>query len=279
MFQSIALPYIGFYLASVGYRVMVQFLITKSNLRDCVPTLGNLVLNALLGGGRLESVNLPLWYLHCYFLAAMIFYLIVKYNSIPTQFLLVCGLVLITCPFQSVVTGRPPFHINVLPAALVYLIVGYWFHWFLEYKEEMLKKVSRASLFLLAFVLLLAGYRTRVGGAISAIGSEVHFISSFLSIYGYVAFSMALGRCRILECLGKRSLFILGVHPILGEWVYRFINMAVPELNEKLLCIPACTIIVIGSYLLGEIWYLLWAKILIFLKRVVSSGRIGNNAH
>lgn len=118
-------------------------------------------------------------------------------------------LFLITIPFQTVVPGRPIFHINVLPAALVYMIIGYG-------TSQLFKIRNNKIHFSFGILLVFVGWfmsRT-YGGNIAQIGSLYYYFESICTILGFLVIANNLDRIKILEYFGKRSLFILGLHSL-----------------------------------------------------------------
>lgn len=80
----------------------------------------------ILGGGDLEKINLPLWFLELFFITKICYYLL-RYLKRKSRVLygILCLIIFVgTIPYQSMVTGRPAFHINVLPAGLGFMIMG-----------------------------------------------------------------------------------------------------------------------------------------------------------
>lgn len=126
-------------------------------------------------------------------------------------------LIFITIPFQTAVPGRPVFHINVLPAALVYMLLGYGIHMLIDVKSN---KIHISHGILLIFV----GWRmsNTYGGAISQIGNLCYFFESFCTIIGILILVTRAKKILFLEYIGERSLFIMGLHALVFQWATEF---------------------------------------------------------
>ncbi len=77
----------------------------------------------------MEKINLPLWFLKLFFITKICYYLL-RYLKRKSRVLygILCLIIFVgTIPYQSMVTGRPAFHINVLPAGLGFMIMGSFF--------------------------------------------------------------------------------------------------------------------------------------------------------
>lgn len=166
-----------------------------------------------LSGGYLTKVpinNFPLWFLPLLFISYIAFYFLVKVTNRKLLIAITLLIAFVTIPFQSVLVDRPAFHINVLPAALVYMLVGYIFH---LYKEEYdLEKINSS---LLGVFLLICGYviSLKYNGTINHINSYVYFIGSIITIYGYYMLALESSN-KILIYVGRNSLYIFALHQL-----------------------------------------------------------------
>ena len=206
------LPYTVFWCVSLIYTQAVSLITTQGfgefGFRQ--------IRGFLLGGQYLaeSSDNFPLWYLQLFFIAIVCFEWLLR--TFRKRELLAAGilLALTTIPVQTWLPGRPAFHINILPAALVFMLMGYGTRSLLENKPALDKWKGN---FLLGLVLVAVGavlsmpFDTNVS-EIKRIG---YFFGAICSIWGFYMMGGFLSRFRILQYLGESSLYILGLHSLL----------------------------------------------------------------
>lgn len=165
----------------------------------------------LLGGHWLAdySNNFPLWYFQLFFIASIMFEFIIRYFDRILKTVSFFALFFITIPFQTLLPGRPVFHINVLPAALTFMLMGYFLHWFIDKNAEHLN-----ANICFAALLLLIGWKfsTLHYGDISHIKSIWYFVGAFCTICGYYIICGYLPQCIAISYIGKNTRYILGLH-------------------------------------------------------------------
>ncbi len=171
-----------------------------------------------LSGGYLNSIplyNFPLWFLPHMFLADIIFYAVRQGLSAMkgekerkvTSFVLTVILVAVTVPVQRLIPGRPALHINILPASLAFMLLGFLPSFFP--KEKLGKWLYPAAL-----PLIFAGYilcSLNGGGNISNILSPLYYVSAMCSIAGFFSLAKRI-ESPLLEYMGRNTMTFLGMH-------------------------------------------------------------------
>ncbi len=173
--KHILLPYFILLTISILFTVTISSYIYTGHFFmihfDLVETLKAY----FLSGGFLNKIpcqNFPLWYLPTFFIVTIIFDLFVRNRKVAKFLpLIVLILIAITVPFQMLIPGRPAFHINVLPAALVFMGLGYLFNKYI--KDEKMPD-------LLAYVCLTIGILIAAlnGGNISEINNLIYYVGA-----------------------------------------------------------------------------------------------------
>lgn len=166
----------------------------------------NYILGLFLGGHWLAdfSINFPIWYFQLYFIASIVFEALIRQLNVKMKLVVFVFLVVITIPFQNYLYGRPPFHINVLPAALVCLLVVGW-------------KIS--SLYY---------------GNIAAIGNNLYYLGALSTILGlyYVTYAIRNEYMQnILSYIGTKTQWILGLHILASHSAFTFTNFILETLG------------------------------------------------
>lgn len=169
-----------------------------------------------LSGGYMEKIpinNFPLWFLPLLFLACVLFYPITKIKDKKIVLTLAILVSILTIPYQLIVTGRPAWHINVLPVAIFYMIIGYLFYIYSE--RDIIKKFYRT---LMAMMLLVSGFIvfSLVGsdGGVAHITSYWYYIGSLLTVMGFYIFSRS-SKNRFLRYLGRNSLYFFSLQALI----------------------------------------------------------------
>lgn len=205
---SSLLPYVIFWVISVFLYNNIFYLATAHKF---APSLGIKEVKGLLFGGHWladHSNNFPLWYLQLYFIAIILFEVLVRY--LHPLFLWIAFFLIsyVTIPFQNLLPGRPIFHINVLPMALSFLLVGYAFQWMLK-KIKMLDELTNR--YAVGGTLILFGFLMSMkhGGYISQINSYLYISGAICTIIGFYILSNIFVKCKLLQNIGKNSLYIL----------------------------------------------------------------------
>lgn len=205
--RSVLVPYLVFFGISVMYAELAA-------ARDggFFPLTVNHLKALLLGGNDFSQYcnNSPLWYLYLYFLASIVYFLLLHLSD-GMKFLAAVVLAFITVPFQSWISAKPVFFVNVLPAAVVYMLFGY----------AVKRLIGERGNFQLGAVLLFAGWYSSeyYGGGmdLAHITSVLYYIESFCTIIGLYLLVFRLKGNRVLEYLGAHSLYILGLHSLIGN--------------------------------------------------------------
>lgn len=211
---KILLPYIAFYLISF---IVFEWRIYKS-AGTLFPVESGHIKALFLGGGYLAdySINFPIWFFQTLFIAALCMFFIIKLNGYFKIIIFVL-MFFLTVPFQTAVPGRPVFHINVLPAAIVYMLLGYGLN-------RLFDSTKRKLHVSFGIILIFVGwYMSRLyGGFISQIGTMYYYLGSFSTIIGLWSIVMNVKRVKVLEYIGERSMFILGIHALILEKASNF---------------------------------------------------------
>lgn len=208
------LPYGAFWCVSVVYTQVVSFMTGHGAAPFGWPQIRGF----LLGGQYLaeSSDNFPLWYLQLFFIAICCFEWIVR--TFRKRELLAAGIVLAlsTLPVQTWLPGRPVFHINILPAALVFMLMGYGTRALLQSKPSLERwkgNFPAGAVLVVVGALISLPWNTNV----SEIRRLGYFFGAIISIWGFYMMGGFLSRFRILQYLGESSLFILGIHSLLWD--------------------------------------------------------------
>jgi fucose 4-O-acetylase-like acetyltransferase len=212
--KSLLVPYVAFFVFSVLWTQIVYALATGAPVFS-FPIGGKGLLTAFfLSGGYAEAIplnNFPLWFLPLAFIASLGLYGLVKYLR-STKWLLIATIVitLLTLPLQDFLTGRPAWHINVLPAALAFMLIGYLY----ARHEQRLRRLRGAAV---GIGFVATGYATSllcpIGSNIAHVATYVYFLSAILSTYGYFLLARESGSA-VLAHLGKYSLHYFSLHAL-----------------------------------------------------------------
>lgn len=210
--KHILIPYYIFLTLSIIFsETIISYMYTKQIFT--VPLdIVNVLKAYILSGGYLNNIpccNFPLWYLPLFFIATIIFDLLVRNKKIE-RFLpiIIIILIAITVPFQNLFPGRPALHINVLPAGLVFMGLGYLFNKYL--KEEKLPDIL--SYVCLSIGILIASLN---GGYISEIYNIIYYLGAICSIYFFYSITKDNNN-KVLAYIGKNSLIIYAIHSLIS---------------------------------------------------------------
>ena len=217
---SSLIPYTVFWIISMIVLEIQNYLVTHQFVNISL----NHILGLLLGGHWLadNSINFPIWYFQLYFIASIVFEAFIKRLNVKLKVITFVFLILITIPFQTVIYGRPAFHINVLPAALVFMLMGYAFH----YLES---KMNNRLVFVKSFCLLVFGWRISsiFYGNISCIGNNLYYIGALSTILGFYYITyLVKGKYlqNFLSYIGTKNKWILGLHILMVKSAFDFTN-------------------------------------------------------
>ena len=174
--KSILIPYIVFWTISF----VVWECLSRVRTGNFFSVEKNHILGLLLGGHWLAdySNNFPLWYFQMHFITVVLFKIILRLSAYIQTIILIL-LVVGTIPFQSIFPGRPVFHMNALPAALVFMIIGYKF-------GQVCSNYIMRKTWTFGIVLITIGWKvsTVYYGYISEIRSLLYYIGAFSTIIG-----------------------------------------------------------------------------------------------
>lgn len=218
-FFKYIIPYYAFFFISIFFTEIVLSLLNRGAILQYQINIQKFFLALFLGGGYLTEIpcsNFSLWYLPLYFIARNCFELI-TYKKIE-KFLpiIIILLIIITIPFQKLFPGRPFLHINVLPAALVFMGLGYLF------KKYEGKDKDNVVFSIIALIIgIIISYIN--GGNISEINNIIYFIGAICSIYFWYHMAKQ-SKNKILEYIGKNSFIIYSVHELILA-TYYFTNI------------------------------------------------------
>lgn len=213
--MSLLLPYTVLFAISLifGY-IIVPFLVVRSNIIPEIDLI-QIARAYLLSGGELEKIpiyNFPLWFLPCMFIAELCFHFLKKLKNDLVFLGVLIVIATLTFQIQTLIIGRPPFHINVLPAALVCMGIGYLFR-----KYESKIRTNNVMNILIIFMALILVYKNP--GNISYIINPVFFFGG-ASLITYLSY-IIMGNCtnnNWLVYIGRNSLVIFGIHSMVILW-------------------------------------------------------------
>lgn len=214
-FRTIIIPYIIFFVVSIFYgHIIVRYIFKQYvivfNLKDTLKAL-------FLSSDWLNSVptfNFPLWFLMIFFITVIVFYFLDRIQKISIFIIVLFLLSIITIPIQKYIEGRPAFSINVLPASLTFMGIGYLFR---KYEDKI--KINPISLFLMFTFTLWSSYMYPEN--IQGIKHYIYFVSATASILIYYYIAKDISGSKLLQYIGQNSLIILGTH-MLFSYSYQF---------------------------------------------------------
>lgn len=203
------IPYVVFWFISVLYAYGYGFALYKELPK---PIELEAYKGLLLGGETLylNTNNFPIWYLQFYFIGSIVFEFIIRYFNKYFKVITFIILLIVTIPIQKAIPGRPIFHIDVLPSALIYMLFGYYFKHLLDNKKlEEVKSNIPIGIFILVFGW---GISMRYGGSIADVGGYSYLVGAALIIVGLYILSVKLINSKKLLYIGEKTLYILGLH-------------------------------------------------------------------
>lgn len=269
-FKTTIIPYIGFWIISV---VIFNNLYQKIYFNQWFVVGINELKGLLLGGEWLAnySNNFALWYLQLYFIASIVFEIIIRYSKPLLKFILFVGALIVTTPFQTYLPGRPIFHINVLPAALSFMFIGY----FINYAVNKGWTKEFESNILVGFLLIVIGWRisTFNFGDISNVKTFLYFVGAILTILGLYIVSSKLINVKALKYVGSRTLYILGLHGITLITTNNIVNFFFYGIDNKIiLAIFSVTLSILISCGLYETYFIIKKEIVsLFNTKIVKN--------
>lgn len=203
------IPYVVFWFISVLYAYGYGFALYKELPK---PIELEAWKGLLLGGQTLyeNTNNFPIWYLQFYFIASIVFEFIVRYFNKHFKIITIIILLIITIPIQKAIPGRPVFHIDVLPTAIIYMLLGYYFKHLIDNKkiEEVKNNIPVGTLIL----IFGWGISMRYGGSIADVGGYSYLVGAAAITIALYILSSKLINSKILLYVGEKTLYILGLH-------------------------------------------------------------------
>ena len=230
--KTTIIPYIIFWFLTVviyanGFQLFYYHMLA--------PLTMNTLKGLLFGGHWLAETtnNFAIWYLQLYFIAAIIFEIIIRHFNKLFKFLSFILISISTVPFQHFLPGRPAFHINVLPAALSFMLIGYFSKHLIQKKRNYI--INKPQSFCISILLLIVGWRisTIHYGDISNINSYLFFIGASLSILGIYILSGFFTNSNFLKYIGSKTLYILGLHGLTFATLRLLTDYIMINLNLK----------------------------------------------
>lgn len=262
--KTIIIPYLVYWVISMIIFLNIFYLFYFHKLAPAINI--NNIKGLILGGGYLadNSNNFPLWYLQHYFIAVIIFEIIRRYIKDKYKIIILIIISLLIIPIQTYLPGRPIFHINVLPAALTFMLIGYEFKRLLTSKEKVFTKTNN----FLGITLLFLGYviSTKNYGDVSKIKSYYYIIGATLTIISLYILSGNIKENKLLEYIGANTLPILCLHSLVIPVIGKIPNEILLNLGIKNLMLEniiLVTISIVVSITLYEIYLNIKNKLII----------------
>lgn len=218
-FLRILVPYFSFGIISI----LIFFFLGKfaaSQLQlDVDISLGNNLWGLIYANPSVQDMkfNMPLWFLPCLFITKTVFNLLCK--LLRKKEMLVFGCVIIAAVsfvYSSLNGPDLPFNISVALKMLMFFSLGRIFVLNISTIENCFNKAHKAlfaGIALLAIASVVACFNSKIGYYIDDFNNITLFlITSVTGSFGVCFFSMGIGRCRVLEYVGKKTLSILVMH-------------------------------------------------------------------
>ncbi len=209
--KTTVVPYILFWTVSV---IVFNNLVYLIKFGQFFPIGFNEIKGLFLGGHWLHdySNNFGLWFLQMYFITSIVFEVIARYFNMKMKIIIFLFCVFMTVPFQNWLPGRPIFHINVLPASIAFMLIGYFINYVLE-EKVWLNKIKDNGL-IGGFLLILGWAIAALNnyGNISEIGSPLYMVGATLTILAFYILSKRLTGSKLLNRIGAQTIFIFGLH-------------------------------------------------------------------
>ena len=224
-FKTLIIPYIIFFI--ISYIISTLWL-------NLDMTLPQMLKSLFLNGKYCSKVNnWAIWYLPSFFIATNIFYFISKIKNKYLFSFILFALFMATVPFYDIATrltsnGYIPFSVQVLPAALFYMGIGYICNKlskinFTKRVFSNYKVLSLICIILFTFGIILS---IKNSDQIIKISTYKYVIASLLIIPLIINLTMR-SKNKVIIYLGQNSLIILGVHRTLIALLeyYKFNNL------------------------------------------------------
>lgn len=212
--RTLLLPYFVFFWIAALWGLVLSPLLARGTVAP-IP-YSELLAALLLSGGRLTIIpGFPLWFLPCLFATGLLFFLVRRLKPNWLQAAVLIATAAATVPFQNRFPGRPPFHFNVIPAALVFMGIGYLWR-----RHEM--QLARLCLPVgLVWIVALLLFSRNQGANISLIlRPHYYFASAACSIFVYLEIARKLESLSLLRYVGEHSLFFYGLHAVVIDLLH-----------------------------------------------------------
>lgn len=228
-FINTLIPYIVFYFISFFIMYIVMPILKGTSITLTFLELKKLLIAFVLSGGYLETVkinNFSLWFLPLYFLSKIAFFLVVKIQkySKVIYMIFIIFITLVTIPIQQAIPGRPAYHINVLPVAIIFMAIGKLFY---EIKGSSLIniRITEYTNEIVSCIFIYIGIviAYRYPGNVGNIGNLLYIVGACCTVLGLYIFA-GYNKGVILAFLGENSVIILGLHSLVGGFFRNFIE-------------------------------------------------------
>jgi len=241
--SKILIPYVVFWIISIAYNQIYTYIVTNE-----WASIGTGQLKGLLLGGHWladYSNNFPLWYLQLLFIAMVLFELIVRYCNKYFKATIHIILMIITIPFQNLLPGRPVFHINVLPAALAFMLMGYAFRYKLE-NCDVFKKIKNNTA--IGILLIVFGWQVSTihYGNISQINSYLYFVGALCTVIGTYIIGKWFENIKLVTYLGNNTLYIMGLHSLVFYISRKIVNFFFGKIGIENLSLKRLSIVILN---------------------------------
>lgn len=219
----ILFPYFVFFLLSIGVKDILLPL-ARGGKTISLPIFWYIKC-LILGGGYLENINFPLWFFELYFICRITYYCVRTIRGFNKRLyeLIILVILITTEPFQTYVSGRPPFHINVLPAGIVFMAIGS-FYAEIEYRVctyNFVRQYDELIAWLFGFLGICVAYY--FPGNIANIGTLMYILGAVASV-GAIYILAKHFDSNVLCFFGKNSIYILGLHGLIGGMFRNFVE-------------------------------------------------------
>lgn len=211
-FKKLMIPYYVLLTISILFTNTVLSYMDQGRIFAYNMPWKNILLAYILAGGYINQIpanNFPLWYLPLFYVATIIFEVFVRNKKIEEYIpAITIALIIITIPIQLLLPGKPFLHINVLPAGLAFMCMGYLTKKFV--------KIEGKLSYILAVAGLVLGLAISAvnGGYINQINNVVYYLGAMGTIYFLYVITKRY-KDPILAYIGKNSLIIYGLHSLI----------------------------------------------------------------
>lgn len=177
---------------------------------------------------HLSAPSNATWFLTTLFLTILVFYLLQMWSAGNETNLILAVAILGVAGYAMSLNKEVyslPWHIDVIPMALIFFLAGYLFIVYIQKIENFLggykKQIVIFSLCILVGYIC-ARYNAKVSMASKSYGLLVLFLgSSFFFSFALVLFSMWIPKFRILKFIGRNTIVCLAFHAP----IFRFIEV------------------------------------------------------